>query len=290
MSADKMSGQAKRSVLITGCSDGSLGAALAIAFHHAGLKVYATARDPTRMSEVAAKGIETLTLDVLSESSIAECVAKLSSLDILVNNAGVIYSMPVADLDLAKAKQLFDLNVWSYLAVTQAFLPLLLQSRGMIVNQTSSAAVLTIPFQSAYNASKAAMTMFTDITRAELAPFHIRVVNLKTSSVASNNFKNQQHTAHGATLPPTSIYRPAADVVEKTMRGDYATAEVTAEQYATRVVRTLLKTNPPPDVWEGTKAWLVRLLTFLPFGTAMLNGMMEKMTGMHVVEQRVSSK
>ena len=69
----------KPSVLITGCSDGGLGAARAKAFHEAGLKVYATARDPSKMSQLASLGIETLTLDIQSESSIADCVGKLSS-------------------------------------------------------------------------------------------------------------------------------------------------------------------------------------------------------------------
>ncbi len=86
----------KRTVLITGCSDGGLGAALAIAFHEAGLHVYATARNPSKMTELTSLGIETLTLDVLSDSSITACVNKLSNLDILVNNAGACYSMPVS--------------------------------------------------------------------------------------------------------------------------------------------------------------------------------------------------
>ena len=78
----------KRSVLITGSSDGGTGAALAKAFHNAGYKVYATARSVKKTEKLAALGIETLELDVLSESSISACVGKLDSLDILVNNAG----------------------------------------------------------------------------------------------------------------------------------------------------------------------------------------------------------
>ncbi|KAM0253111.1 hypothetical protein ACHAQJ_007387 [Trichoderma viride] len=120
----------KRSVLITGCSDGGLGAELAIAFHEAGLDVYATARDLAKMTQLASLSIKTLELDVQSASSIESCVAKISSLDILVNNAGGGYSMPVSDLSIPEAKKLFDLNVWSYIAVTQAFLPLLLNSKG----------------------------------------------------------------------------------------------------------------------------------------------------------------
>lgn len=89
----------KRTVLITGCSDGGLGAALAIAFREAGLHVYATARNPSKMTQLTSLGIETLTLDVLSDSSIAACVSKLDKLDILVNNAGACYSMPVSGME-----------------------------------------------------------------------------------------------------------------------------------------------------------------------------------------------
>ena len=148
--------------------------------------MYATARNPSKMKRLQSLGIETLTLDVLSDSSIASCVSQISSLDILLNNAGAAYSMPVSDISIPEAKKLFDLNVWSYLAVTQAFLPLLLKSKGMIVNQTSIASVAAIPFQSAYDASKAAMAMFSNLQRLELQAFGITVVELKTGVVRSN--------------------------------------------------------------------------------------------------------
>jgi 1-acylglycerone phosphate reductase len=146
-----------------------MGAALAIAFHEAGLHVYSTARDLSKMTQLASLGIETLVLDIQSDSSIAACVHKLSSrkLDILVNNAGASASMPISDLSLLEAKKIFDINVWSQLAVTQALLPLLLKSKGMIVNQTSVVSTTAIPFQSAYNASKAAMAIFSDTMRLE---------------------------------------------------------------------------------------------------------------------------
>ncbi|KAF6230433.1 hypothetical protein HO133_004776 [Letharia lupina] len=268
--ADKKISSSKRTVLITGCSDGGLGAALAIAFHEAGLHVFATARNPSKMTQVASLGIETLTLDVQSDSSIADCVRKLSDLDILVNNAGAAYSMPASDLSIPKAKDIFDLNVWSYLAMTQAFLPLLLKSKGMI---------------STYNASKAAMAMFSDSQRLELAPFGITVVDLKTGAVASNLIKNQKEATQ-ASLPKGSIYEPAKEAVERTMRGDaFEDAGMPAQQWAGLVVQDLSRKRPPPNVWRGAKAGLAWVGTVLPFG--MLDGMMKKMTGIDVVEQMV---
>ena len=280
---------AKRTVLITGCSDGGLGAALAVAFHEAGLHVYATARNPSKMSHLASLGIETLTLDVLSDSSIAACVSKIPSLDILVNNAGQTYLMPIVDLPIAEAKKIFDLNVWSYIAVTQAFMPLLLKSKGMVANQTSVAAVTTIPFQSVYNASKAAMMMFSDSLRLELEPFGVKVVDLRTALVKTNIFRNMREEKKPA-LPAGSIYEPAKEAVEKAMRQEeLEKGGMAADKWAKLIVKDLLvKGKPKPVLWRGESAWLTWFATFVPFGT--FDGMVKKMTGMDVVAKFVGQQ
>lgn len=237
------------------------------------------------MTQVASLGIETLTLDVQSDSSIAACVSKLSDLDILVNNAGGGYSMPFSDISISEAKKLFDLNVWSYLAVTQAFLPLLLKSKGMVVNQTSCASAVTLPFQSAYNASKAAMAMFSDSQRLELAPFGVTVVDLKTGVVKSNFQKNHREATQ-ASLPKGSIYEPAKEAIERVMRGDeFEKSGSSAQQWARLVVQDLLRKRPPPIIWRGSQALLVWFGTMLPFGT--LDFMIKKMTAADVVERVV---
>jgi 1-acylglycerone phosphate reductase len=279
-----MSGS-KRKVLITGCSEGGLGAALAIAFHDAGFHVFATARNPSKMAHLTSLGIETLQLDVLSDSSIAACVRKVSDsgIDILINNAGCSYAMPVSDLSIVEAKKLFDLNVWSYLAVAQAFLPLLIKSKGVIVNQTSISACITTPFQGAYNASKAAMSTFSDTERLELGAFGITVVELRTGLVRSNLIKNTNASGPGC-LPKGSIYEPAREIVDKALRVEGFTDQgLLADQWAKAVVQDLSKKTPPPVIWRGEQAWLVRLSTVLPFG--MFDGMIKKMSGINLVEQ-----
>ena len=153
------------------------------------------------MEHIQSLGIETFTLDVLSDLSIAACVSKPSGLDILVNNAGAGYKMLISDISIPNAKNLFDLNVWSYLSATQAFLPLLLKSKSMIVNQTSIGSVTAIPFQSAYDASKAAMAMFSNLQRLELHAFGITVVELKTGVVKSNLITNHKETMDARKVP-----------------------------------------------------------------------------------------
>lgn len=276
----------KRTVLITGCSDGGLGAALALALHEAGLHVYATARNVSKMATLSAAGIQTLVLDVNSDASISACVRQINSLDILVNNAGGGYSMPVSDLSISEAKKVFDLNVWSCLAVTQAFLPHLLKSRGMLVNHTSVGSMISIPFQSAYNASKAAMATFSDTQRLELAPFGITVVEIKTGGAHSNFLANKHSENKQAVLPQTTIYEPARSTVESVLRGEnFKSYMQPAEQWAKDVTRDLLKKNPPSVIWRGANAGTARLLTFLPHGT--LDNTFKKMTQLDEVEKAV---
>ncbi|UPK95405.1 hypothetical protein LCI18_006340 [Fusarium solani-melongenae] len=276
----------KQSVLITGCSEGGIGAALAVAFHNAGLNVYATARDPAKMKHLVSLGIRTLTLDVQSETSIAECVKQVPALDILVNNAGTQYVMPLLDIDIAAAKKAYDVNVWSHIAVTQAFLPLLLKSsNAMVVNQTSLAAVATVPFQGVYNSSKAAMAMLSDTLRLELKPFGIRVVDLRTGVVKSNLIQNGL-LRKPPILPEDSIYKPARDILEAAMRQEgYEGQGLESQDWADAVVRDLLKKNPPPVIWRGEMTWLVWLGTFLPVGW--LDGTAKRLAGLDKAEEAV---
>ena len=114
----------EKTILITGCSQGGLGDALARALRQRGHRVIATARNPAKMSHFQALGIEILNLDVLSEESIAQCVKTVAAqhngaVDILINNSGAGYSIPLTDASLAEARRLFDLNVWSGLAMIE---------------------------------------------------------------------------------------------------------------------------------------------------------------------------
>lgn len=268
--------------MITGCSDGGLGASLAIAFHAAGLKVYATARNPSRLAQVSSAGIETLILDVLSSESIQAAVSKLPRLDILVNNAGAEYLMPVSDIDIGDAKKLFDLNVWSYIEVTQACLPLLLKSSygGMVVNQSSVGSVTALPYQGVYTASKAAIAMFSDTLRLELGVFGMTVVDLKTGVVRSNLIDNHKETK-APKLTENSIYQPAREVVEKALSPTGYGAGMPTAEWGRVVAKDLLKKDPPKVIWRGEQTWVAWLISISPYGS--FDGILKKMTGLNIV-------
>jgi len=261
----------KRSVLITGCSDGGLGAALAIAFLEAGFHVYSTARNKYKMEHVAAQGIQTLELDVQSESSIANCVEKVPHLDILVNNAGTIMTMPISDTSIPQAKTMFESNFWGPLAVTKAFLPLIIESKGMIVNNTSIAASVAAPLRGAYGASKAALSMLTETLRLELGIFGVRVIELRTGIVGPTNLtKNDltiQSSASAPILPQDSIYQPAKAFVEGVIRQNGVKASGMSPQvWAREVVQDLQKSDPPPLIWRGQSATTAWCASMVPHG------------------------
>lgn len=274
-----------RTVLITGCSARGMGAALAKEFHAVGISVIATARDKNKMAELVTLDIKTLELDVQSADSIAACVQQVPQLDILINNAGASYTMPISDIDLVEARKLFETNVWGCIAVTQAFLPLLMKSpRALVVNHTSIGAGMSIPFQGVYNASKAAMSMFSETMRLELEGFGITVVNLKTGGVQTNIVKNIQ--ARTPQLPENSIYTPAREAVESALRSEWVEKRgmgIPAEQWAKQVVAELLKEKPPTTIWKGESAWTASLLAWLP--TRWFDGMVKTMTGLAEVEK-----
>ena len=282
----------KKTILITGCSDGGLGAALAVAFHTVGWRVFASARNIDKMTGVRAAGIELISLDVSSETSLSSAVTEVSkltdgSLDALLNNAGGGYSMPLTDVSIAEGKKLFDLNVWSLISTTQAFLPLLLKSKRnpMLINHTSCASIMATPFQAMYNASKSAAAMISDNFRLELAPFGIKVIDMKTGGVSTNFFQNMQ-TAHTVTLPADSMYQVAKEKIEFFMNGKEFEKPGQTQQadiWAKKVVGDLTKSSPPTMVWRGANASLAWILSnFVP--AFVFDKMIKDMTGVTAVE------
>ena len=143
----------RKTCLITGCSEGGIGATLAEAFRDKGYHVFATARSPRKIPQTLREGpnVTVVALDVASSSSIkaaAEIVSKATggSLDVLINNAGHGMNMPTLDASIADAKQLFDVNFFGIVETVQAFAPMLIEAKGCIVNNSSLGGYQAFPF------------------------------------------------------------------------------------------------------------------------------------------------
>ena len=256
-----------KSVLITGCSVGGLGDGLAEAFCEKGYHVFATARTPSKISQSLAKApnVTILTLDVLSSDTIAAAVEKVTratggKLDVLVNNSGTLMIMPALDVSIEKAKKIFDTNYWAYLAMIQAFAPLLIKANGTVVNNTSASGVVPFgTFGSVYNSSKAAAILGSESWRLELAPLGVRTVTLVTTGVKSNVFANLTPPQ----IPESSYYRGLQGYVDEQCDGRMQASGITAKQFGDRVVREVER-GTTGKFWIGGGAasarYAVRLL------------------------------
>jgi NAD(P)-dependent dehydrogenase (short-subunit alcohol dehydrogenase family) len=97
------------------------------------------------------------------------------TLDLLINNAGYSPREGVIEAaNMTEYRRAFEVNFWGPLQVVQAMMPLLRRSKGRIINTTSASVYMSIPVASAYPASKAALMVFTQHLRMELAPFGTR--------------------------------------------------------------------------------------------------------------------
>jgi len=261
-----------RTILITGCSSG-IGAALATELHKRGNRVYASARRPETLAPLAALGLDTLTLDVNDDASIAAAIARIESevghLDMLINNAGFSQVGAVVDLTREDLRSQYETNVISPVAMTRAALPLLReavtgQGKAIVVNVGSIVGLFTTPFSGAYSSSKAAVHSLSDGLRMELAPFGIRVVIIQPGGVRSA-FGN--HAEEAIRLPEDSVYQPVeAGIRARAQAGQQGATPV--QEFVEPVVNALLRPSPPAVIRGGKNSIRLPLLKkLLPLQT-----------------------
>ena len=163
-----------RVAIVTGGTSG-IGRATALALKAAGCTVYELSR---RAQGV--EGLHHIAADVTKEETIraavAEIMAREGRIDILVNNAGFGISGAVEFTDTADAEALFDVNFFGMVTMNRVVVPIMREAgRGRIVNLSSVAAPVPIPFQTYYSATKAAVNAYTMALANELRPFGVTV-------------------------------------------------------------------------------------------------------------------
>lgn len=258
----------KKTVLITGCSPGGIGHALAREFASKGLRVFATARNASTISELQTHGIETLSLVVDDEASVKACKKEVEALtggklDVLVNNAGRNYTVPALDVDFDEVRATFEVNLFAVMRMCQEFAPLLIEAKGTIVQIGSLAGVMPYVFGSTYNASKAALHAYSNTLRIELAPLGVKVVTIVTGGVKSNIARTER------TLPDGSYYFPISAEYQRRLTHSQEVGMPT-EAYAKGVVSHVLTSNPSRWVWAGNGSWMIWFVQrFLPMGVVM---------------------
>jgi NADP-dependent 3-hydroxy acid dehydrogenase YdfG len=176
-------------VLITGCSSG-IGHATAARLVGEGWKVYATARRPGTIADLASMGCETLALDVCDEASMSATVAAVTEAEgavgVLINNAGYSQSGAVETVPLDQVRRQFETNVFGLLRMCQLVLPGMRdQDWGRIVNIGSMGGRLTFPGGGVYHATKYAVEAISDAMRFEVRGFGVDVILIEPGLITT---------------------------------------------------------------------------------------------------------
>ncbi|MBW4362165.1 SDR family oxidoreductase [Flavobacterium taihuense] len=174
-------------VLITGGSSG-IGKSIGEFLYHKGFVVYGTSRNPERVLNSV---FPLIPLDVRNADSIHSAIAKViatsGKLDVVINNAGVGITGPLEEIPMAEIKNNFETNFFGPIEVMKAVLPQMRsQQSGLIINMTSIAGYMGLPYRSIYSASKGALELITEALRMEVKSFGIQITNIAPGDFATN--------------------------------------------------------------------------------------------------------
>ena len=207
-------------VLVTGANGG-----LGTHFVHQALdrgaaKVYAAARTPRDWAD---DRVVPLRLDVTDAASVQAAAVAASDATLVINNAGASNGSSLLADDLTPARELFETNFWGALAVTNAFLPVLREHRGTVLNVLSVLSWLAVG--NAYSATKAALWSATNMQRIALADDGIHVAALHLG------YADTPMTRHisAPKLDPADVVAAAYDGIDA---GDY---EILADDLSRQV-------------------------------------------------------
>jgi NAD(P)-dependent dehydrogenase (short-subunit alcohol dehydrogenase family) len=248
--------EVSKAVLITGCSTG-IGRASALRLVRAGWKVYATARRPETLAELADAGCETLALDVTDEQSMQNAVAHVEAAEgavgVLINNAGYSQSGAIETVPLDSVRRQFETNVFGLVRLTQLVLPKMREQRwGKIVNLGSMGGRLSFPGGGHYHATKHALEAISDAMRYELRGFGIDVILLEPGLITTEFGETATASIVDTELSGEDPYATFNTTVGAVTKGAYEGPMRLLgggpDRVAKTIERTLKRRNPPARI------------------------------------------
>lgn len=203
-------------VLITGGSSG-IGKCIGEFLTLKGYKVYGTSRNPDK---VIVSKFTLIKLDVREVESIKGAIQEVLTLenriDVLINNAGVGITGPLEEVPGEEILNNFQTNVFGPVEVIKAVLPAMRrQKEGLIINVTSIAGYMGLPFRGIYSSSKSALEMITEALRMELKPFRIEVTNVAPGDFATNIAAGRYHAPVLSDSPYKEIYQMSLNTMNE---------------------------------------------------------------------------
>lgn len=230
----------KKVVLITGGSSG-IGKSIGEFLHHKGYVVYGTSRNP---EQVLNSVFPLVALDVRNSDSIVAAITNVIAtsgrLDIIINNAGVGITGPLEEIPTNEIKNNFETNFFGPIEVMKAVLPQMrAQKSGLIINITSIAGYMGLPYRSVYSASKGALELITEALRMEVKSFGIHITNVAPGDFATNIASGRFH----APLIKDSAYEiPYGNTLK--MMDEHVDSGNNPTEMAEAVYQIILNPNP----------------------------------------------
>ena len=219
------SGQQQVAV-VTGSSSG-IGFETSLLLARNGIYTYATMRNQSKSEEILTYArkdnlpLKTLHLDVTNKKSILEAIKKIIAekgrIDILVNNAGYSLLGPLEQLQINEIKEEFETNFFGIIKLIQSVLPTMRKQRyGRIINVSSLAGRIGLPFSSAYVSSKFALEGLTESLGYEIQNFGIHVILIEPG-VIRTNFLNSMKLGKNVITPQndSNINSPYTEMIQK---------------------------------------------------------------------------
>jgi NAD(P)-dependent dehydrogenase (short-subunit alcohol dehydrogenase family) len=228
-----------RRIFLTGASSG-IGLATAEALLARGDEVWGTSRNPADL--LKHDRFHPVRLDLHNDTDIDQvftgALTEAGHFDVVINNAGGGHFGPAELLSLPEIREQFQLVFFAHVQLMQlALAAMRLRESGLIINVTSLATLLPVPFMGAYNAAKSAMAAFTMSMQIELGTSNIHIVDLQPADIRTNfNDAVRRNNDTG--------YR---ERVEKTWRAvDKNMKEAPGPELVARaVLRVMDQQNPP---------------------------------------------
>jgi NAD(P)-dependent dehydrogenase (short-subunit alcohol dehydrogenase family) len=239
--------------LVTGTSSG-IGKCCAEHLLACGYRVFGTQRRPPPPSEKAGPTLEMITMDVDDDGSVIDgvhtVVQRAGRLDAVVNNAGWGLMGAIEDTSIEEAKAQMETNFFGVLRVCRAVLPIMRQQgSGHIINISSLAGIVGLPFSGLYSASKFALEGMTEALRLETRNFGIRVVLVEPGDFRSN-FSTARRMTEASAL--NGAYREVLQKIRAAQEREEHNGP-TPEPIA-RLVEKILRTSRPRTRY--TAGWM----------------------------------
>lgn len=190
------------------------------------------------------EGITAYHGDVYDDEDVEELADK-HTIDVLINNAGYQRVASLEDMEMETFEEHYRSNVFGLVKMTKAFLPALKATNGRVINISSVAGQITIPFYGAYCSSKSAVEALSDTMRRELTDFGIDVVCVEPGPITTGF--NERGKDHMREFLPDSAY---ADRYEAFLKEP---TEGPDAPYAAKRIAAIVETDDPKTRYPITR-------------------------------------